>query len=120
MPARKVDRDKPEGFLPTASLILAIVRAKPGISLKGLAGAIWPGLAWAPATPGQDSATVRLRAWPGCTTRTSAALWLLDLTADLALGGFLRHGPRALEVDRLASITFVAVADVAAERIHNA
>lgn len=120
MPSRPADSGKPEGFIPNGALIVQIARMRPGISVKALCGAIWPSLPWMPAAPGADSAVMRLRDWPGCTTRKSAATWILDLIGDLRLAGVVRYGEPVPEVDRVAGITIIAVADVATGRIGHA
>lgn len=120
MPSAKLTDGKPDGFLPTPALVVSIVRLKPGISLRAICGALWPDLPWIPATPGADSATVRLRSWPGSKTRKSAATWLADLIGDLVLLRVLRYGHPVAEVDRLAGLTLHAVADVVAARVGHA
>lgn len=121
MPARSVDSEKPEGFIPTLDVILAIVRARPGITLRTLAGLLWSSLPWSPAMPGADSALMRLRAWPGLTARVSAATWRADRCGDLVLAGVARYGARdRREVDPVAAITLYAVADLGAVRCGHA
>lgn len=109
MPAVARDSERPEGFIPDHATILSVVRARPGICLKDLCGILWPSLSWSPAAPGSDSATMRLRAWPGASTRTSAAQWLADRLNDMAAIGVVRYGPAAPECDRMAGLTIYAV-----------
>ena len=89
--------------LPSDEELLAVVRERPLLSLRELAGALWPGLPWLPAAPGGDSAAEAPRTFAGAlgAERMTAAAWLrrrlLALVAcgAVRLGAFRRGEPLA-------------------------
>ena len=103
----------PDHHVPQVGHLLAVVQRCPGATLRQVAAAIWPDLAWSGGT-GADSATGRTRHWP-TGARASAARWLADEMRALEARGLVRSGPRDRgEVDTLAGLTWIALGAAAA------
>src|SRR5437868_5286093 len=101
----------PDAHVPDDAELLALVAQRPGLSLRELAGRVWPDLPWASSRRGADSATTQVRQWqvsprPGETgnrvQEATAAAWLVERMEALRKSGQVRHGPRRRdEVDAL-------------------
>lgn len=115
MPSHKLRT--PSASVPSAAELLAVVRRRPGASLREICAAVWSDLPWTGAAGG-DSATGKVRAWQAPMGRgrsgnrleqLTAAAWLRERLAELVEAGQLQHGPRRRdEVDLLASLSYIA------------
>jgi len=111
-------RVDPSVYIPTAEDLIAVVRRRPGASLRELCAVLFPDTAWS-ACGGCDSMQ-RVREWqapigagrPGNRlVRMSAAEMIRDMLADLVAVGRLRYAQRRRdEIDALASIAFAPAA----------
>ena len=106
MESHEPRQDRPETYVPSTKVLVVLVQRMPGISLRRLCLAVWPGLDW------QHAASIMYE-WqapygPGNRVhRQPAGAWLRDRLEDLIARGELRHGRRLREeADALASITY--------------
>ena len=88
----------PETYPAVEGVLLQLVAARPGISLRGLCAELWPELRWRPLHDNEDSATERRRA----DGKTAAEQVRLRMGALAALR-CVRVTRRRDEVDDLAA-----------------